>query len=209
MLNKLILKSFLAVIFIIAHHSGYSQDTTNMVLPDSLVQIPDTSFQLPDSLAYYTDTLVPGFDSLQKQDIYAISNLVLDSAKIYFFHNNFEAKGPDFVRLIDTLITGVQKYDPPENPGNYYATLGNPGLAHSNMVYNPRIKTGFDFGIRSFDKYMFHNDSIKYYWIGKPYTHLYYIMGSKKEQNLHIDHSQNVSSWFNIGLHFRYVNISD
>lgn len=31
-------------------------------------------------------------------------------------------------------------------------------------------------------------------------------MGSKKEQNLHIDHSQNISSWFNVGLRFRYIN---
>jgi hypothetical protein len=31
-------------------------------------------------------------------------------------------------------------------------------------------------------------------------------MGSKKEQNLSVDASQNVSSWFNVGLTFRYTN---
>ncbi len=31
-------------------------------------------------------------------------------------------------------------------------------------------------------------------------------MGSKKEQNLHIDHSQNVASWLNLGLRFRYIH---
>ena len=130
----------------------------------------------------------------------------LDSAKIYFFHNNFETKGPAFIQDIDTLLTNVENYDAPTRPGNYYATLGNPGLAHQSMVYDPRIKSGFYFGVNSFDQYLFHNDSIHHYWVGRPYTHLFFIQGARKEQNLRVDHSQNVSSWFNVGLKFDYIN---
>lgn len=130
---------------------------------------------------------------------------LLDSSKVYFFKNNFEIMGPDFIQEIDTLITNVENYDPPLKPGNYYATLGNPGLAHTSQVYNPSIKSGFNFGMHALDKYRFHNDSIHHYWVGRPYTHVFYIMGPKKEQNLHIDHSQNVASWFNVGLRFRYI----
>jgi len=129
-----------------------------------------------------------------------------DSAKVYYFFNDFERKGPDFLKLNDTIITGIQRYDPVDKPGNYYATLGNNGLAHKNMVYEPYLKTGFNYGIHSFDKYLFHNDSIRYYWVGRPYTHVKYIMGSKKEQNLHLEHAQNVASWFTLGMKFRYVN---
>lgn len=131
---------------------------------------------------------------------------VLDSSKIYYFNNHFDTQGPSFITTIDTLITSVEKYDPVTRPGNYYATLGNPGLANQSMVYKPYLKSGFDYGIRSLDKYMFHNDSIKYYWVGRPYTKLFYIMGAKKEQHLHIDHSQNIASWFTFGLRFRYIN---
>lgn len=131
---------------------------------------------------------------------------VLDSSKVYFFFNHFDTRGPNFITTIDTLITSVEKYDPVTRPGNYYATLGNPGLANQSIVYKPFLKKGFDFGIRSLDKYMFQNDSIKYYWVGRPYTKLFYIMGSKKEQNLHIDHSQNIASWFTFGIRFRYIN---
>ena len=140
--------------------------------------------------------------SLFSQDSIVYS---LDSAKIYLFHNNFETIGPEFLSEIDTLITGIQKYNPITHQGNYYASLGNPGLAHIDMTYKPYLKSGFDYGIHSFDKYIFHNDSINYYWVGRPYTQLYYIMGSTKEQNLHVDHSQNVASWFNIGVRFRYI----
>ncbi|MEZ5197720.1 MAG: putative porin [Bacteroidales bacterium] len=131
---------------------------------------------------------------------------VLDSSKVYFFFNHFDTQGPNFITTLDTSITSVQKYDPLTKPGNYYASLGNPGSENQSMVYKPYLKSGFDFGIRSLDKYMFTNDSIKYYWVGVPYTKLFYIMGSKKEQNLHIDHTQNIASWFTFGMRFRYIN---
>ncbi len=129
-----------------------------------------------------------------------------DTTKVYYFYNNFETQGTQFLTEIDTLITNVENYDPPTLPGYYYATLGNPGLAHVNMVYNPVINSGFNFGIHSFDQYLYHNDSIQHYWVGKPFTHLFFIQGAKKEQNLHVDHSQNMASWITAGINFRYVN---
>ena len=131
---------------------------------------------------------------------------VLDSAKIYSFSANFEQQGSHFLHPIDTLITNVENYDPPTRPGKYYASLGNVGLANHNQIFSPIIKSGYSFGISSFDQYRFLNDSLKYYWVGKPYTHLEYVMGYKKEQNLLVDHSQNIASWFNLGLKFHYVN---
>ncbi len=131
----------------------------------------------------------------------------LDSSKVYFFHNDFEFGGPEFLKGIDTLITGIQKYDQITKPGNYYSSLGNNGHANISMVYKPTFKSGVDFGNTSaLEKYMFNNDSLNYYWVGKPFTQLNYVMGSKKEQNLFVDHSQNVSSWFNVGLTLRYTN---
>jgi hypothetical protein len=206
MLNISILKIYLLSLALVLCTYAKAQDTTHIQLSDTLQFTQDSTQFLNDSVLSLDDSLKYKQDSTIPIGRYANVELNLDSAKIYYFHNNFEQLGPDFMKMIDTVITGVQKYDPPEKPGNYYATLGNPGLAHANMVYSPSIKSGFDFGIRSFDKYKFHTDSLQYYWIGKPYTHLYYIMGSKKEQNLHVGHSQDVSSWFNIGLNFRYVH---
>jgi hypothetical protein len=121
--------------------------------------------------------------------------------------NDFESDGPEFLKPIDTIITGVQKYDPTSMPGNYYATLGNIGQAAISMIYKPVFKSGFDFGnTSSFEKFLFYNDSLNFHWVGTPYSHLKYVMGSKKEQNLSIDAAQNVTKWFNVGLTFRYTN---
>lgn len=131
----------------------------------------------------------------------------LDSSRVYRFYNNFETSGPEFLTLIDTLITGSQKYSPVTEPGNYYATLGNNGLAGISMVYKPSFKSGFDFGnTSSFERFLFYNDSLSHYWVGRPFTQLKFVMGSKKEQNLSVDASSNVSKWFNVGLTFRYTN---
>lgn len=172
--------------------------------------LPNSAFSQEDTTLAIRDTIVPQQDTLLlTQDTIAPEkkNLnILDSSLVYFFKNDFEVMGPEFIQEIDTLITNVENYDPPIQPGQYFASLGNPGSSHKSIVYKPYIKSGFDFGIRSFDRYLFHNDSIHHYWVGRPYTHLFFIQGSKKEQNLRVDHSQNVSSWFNLGVHFRYVN---
>lgn len=153
---------------------------------------------------YSQDSIIANLDSINPS--LDLANPTLDSSKVYFFYNNFEKEGPDFLSFIDTLVTGIQRYDPLDRPGNYFVSLGNIGSAHENMIYSPFLKSGFDYGLHSYDKFLFHNDSIHHYWVGRPYTQLYYIMGSKKEQNLHIDHSQNVASWFNVGLRFRYIH---
>ncbi|MBM3436806.1 MAG: hypothetical protein FJY07_11390 [Bacteroidetes bacterium] len=130
-----------------------------------------------------------------------------DSLKVYYFLNNFETKGPDFLTQTDTVITGIQKYDPLAKPGNYYCSLGNSGLASVSMVFKPHYKSGFEYhSLPAFENYRFQNDSLQYYWVGKPFTHLSYVMGAKKEQNILIDHSQNAAPWFNFGLTFRYTN---
>lgn len=173
------------------------QQETNTPAPDTLAPVQDTLLIQPDTLYGLQDTVLQPPDRAPN---------VLDSSKVYYFFNNFEIMGPRFIQEIDTLVTNVENYEPTTRPGNYYARLGNPGLAHTSMVYNPVIKSGAKLGIHAFDKFLFHNDSIHHYWVGKPYTHIFFIQGTKKEQNLHIDHSQNVASWFNVGLRFRYVN---
>ena len=131
----------------------------------------------------------------------------MDSSKVYYFNHDFETAGPYFLKPLDTIITGIQKYDPSKSPGSYYASLGNIGQAATSMIYKPVLKSGFDFGnTQSYEKFLFYNDSLMFHWVGTPYTLLKYTMGSKKEQNLSVDASQNISKWFNVGLTFRYTN---
>jgi hypothetical protein len=126
---------------------------------------------------------------------------------VFYFLNNFEICGPDFLSQIDTSLTGIEKYDPLSKDGSYFSHLGNVGHAANSLVFIPQFKTGFEYCRTTvFENYLFRNDSIKYYWVGKPFTQLSYVMGAKKEQNILVDHSQNVARWLNFGLTFRYTN---
>ena len=122
------------------------------VVPDTTTLHPDTTLIQTDSLLTIDTTVAnPVITVLTPDTLY----IRLDSSKVYYFFNDFETKGPDFTHLIDTNISGAQKYDPPHQMGKYYATLGNPGLAHVNMVYDPRLTSGFNFGVHSFNQYLF------------------------------------------------------
>jgi hypothetical protein len=125
---------------------------------------------------------------------------------IAFFCHDFEMKGPDFLLTEDSSFNDIHRYDPVFTRNGYFANLGNQGLAHTNLVYNPLTANGFKTGINAFNQYLFMNDSAKYYLVQKPYTRLNYVMGPKNEQNLGILHTQNVASWFNVGLQFRTVS---
>lgn len=107
---------------------------------------------------------------------------------------------------IDTLVTGIQRYNPISCYNCYFITNGNTGQPHLSLIPSfPEIK-GFVFGMNPIPKFLLPPDSTKFYHILKPYTRVFYVMGSKKEQNLRITHSQNVARWFNLGLEFDYVN---
>lgn len=123
-----------------------------------------------------------------------------------FFYQDFEKMSPDFRFKVDTSFRSIQRYEPTFRKNNYFAHLGNLGLAHNNIVYEPDYITGFSTGITAFNQNLFVSDSIRYYLINKPYTAIDYVMGPKREQNLGIKHAQNVSSWFTVGLNFNYVS---
>ncbi|MEI7663820.1 MAG: putative porin, partial [Bacteroidota bacterium] len=68
------------------------------------------------------------------------------------------------------------------------------------------VESGFDYGIHSFDQYLYQNDSVKYYKVYKTYTELTYVQGAKKEQNFHAIFSRNIYRSFNLGFDFRVMN---
>lgn len=129
-----------------------------------------------------------------------------DSTRVLYFNNHIDLLGKKSMKTIDTAITHVQRYNRIRQFGDFYATLGNIGKAHKSLLFCPLDKSGFDLGLHGLDHYRFHNDSVRYFLVNKPYTHVFYVMGSKKEQNLDLTHAQNLTGWLNFGLDFNYIN---
>jgi hypothetical protein len=130
-----------------------------------------------------------------------------DSLAVSYFHNDFEKFGTLKVKPYDTGITGFQNYDPLFTNSQIFATLGNIGLDYRNLNPYPFMRqSGFDYGIHTFDNYLYQNDSVRYYRVVKAFTDLTYAQGAKKEIFFHAVFSRNVYRGLNIGFDFRVSN---
>ncbi|MFZ4523524.1 MAG: putative porin [Bacteroidales bacterium] len=130
-----------------------------------------------------------------------------DSTRVLFFYNDLEKLGALNLHQNDTTLAGFQNYDLLYKHDRFYATLGNIGQAYRSLVpLSSAGNSGFDYGIHSFDQYLYQNDSVKYYKVYKTYSELSYIQGAKKEQNFHAIFSRNIYRSINLGFEFRVMS---
>ena len=130
-----------------------------------------------------------------------------DSTLVRYFLNDFERFGTLELHMEDTTLTGVQIYDPLFKANRFKANLGNTGQFYRELIFYPTAgNSGFDYGIHSFDRYLFQNDSVRYYKVYKTFSQIQYIQGAKKEVNFQVNFSRNVYRSLNIGFDFRVLS---
>ncbi len=118
-----------------------------------------------------------------------------DTIDVYYFTGNFDSLHLDRThRVKTTRITNFNRYDRLRQDHKFYASLGNVGLAHHSLLYEPELYKGFGFGIHSFDEYFFTSEKARYYIHKGPVTYLGYVNGAKKEQILDAAHSQGIGN---------------
>lgn len=82
-------------------------------------------------------------------------------------------------------------------------SLGNSGLAIVDFFYTPfSYDIGFNYSKNNFLKYFYTKDNLKFYDTRVPYTDLFYVIGSKKEQDFKLTFSYNVKQNWNIAVNF-------
>jgi hypothetical protein len=129
-----------------------------------------------------------------------------DSGAVVFFHNRLGFESPLMVTPVDTGLVDFEAYNRLERQFPFHASLGNSGLAHRNLEFDPSRKTGLDYGIRAFDAYLFFDDEIKYYLNHRPFSEVGYVSGASKEQLFHARHHQRVYKKLALGVDFDHIN---
>ncbi len=81
--------------------------------------------------------------------------------------------------------------------------LGNFGSAANTIFFNPSLSAANQLGIRSNTSYLYHADIVKFYNTTRPYTDMYYRIGTKQEQILELTHSRNVNPNWNMTASYR------
>jgi len=116
----------------------------------------------------------------------------------YYSQHQFE--NSDSVNSINTSLDNFQNYLP-------FNHLGNSGLAYNDLFYNPTFsqKSGFNYYKNNYANYFFSPDKIKYYNTRTPYTDIFYVTGTKKEQVFRLIFSYNVKKNWNVTANFNRI----
>lgn len=140
-------------------------------------------------------------DSLRKEEEEGRDSLVFNSKFVRFTTLRL-LKDSTITLPIDTTLRGYQLYSPLYQPTRPTIGLGSTGLAARDLLFNPRKTIGFDAGFHSLDYYLLGQDDIRYYRARSPFTQLYYVNGTAKEQVFKATHSQNIKRNWNIGANY-------
>ena len=131
-----------------------------------------------------------GADTLthRKNDTITINFRYLDSSRL----QKMDSSVLDFSRKIPRPNTWIN--------------LGNLGTPARDLVFTPRMQSGWDPGWHAYDLYVFRTEDTRFYNTTKPYTELGYALASKAEQFIDVIHTQNIRPNWNFAFEYRLIS---
>ncbi len=161
-------------------------------------------FFLPYILAIVLLSGLPVFSPVQSQECDTLIESK-DTSNVFFYYHTVDSLALGRLNDYDMNLSGIQNYDQIFKETPFFASLGNPGLMYKNLLFNPLTRSGFNFGIRSFDAYIFDNFNTEYYQLNEPFSELVYILGPKKEQMVGAKLDTRIFPTLTVGADFRYI----
>lgn len=128
-----------------------------------------------------------------------------DTTNLNYFTSISAIPFGNYTVRYDTLLENIHNYSV-LTKNQFYFSQGNIGHAHFPLVFDYGYHPGFNYQVKSFDRYLFNSDSIQYGLPVTSMTDIYYIMGSKKEQSITVKHWQNIRKDLFGGVQVRMVN---
>lgn len=143
-------------------------------------------------------------DSLRKKEE-GVKDSVVFNAKFIRYTTHKLTKDSIQTLPIDTGLTGIQNFSVLAQPRRPTVGTGVLGLAARPLLFEPVKTIGFDVGFHSLDYYTLNHEDVRFYKARTPFTSLYYVNGSEKEQVLKIIHTQNIKPNWNFGANFNRI----
>lgn len=101
---------------------------------------------------------------------------------------------------IDTSLINLHNYNYYFKNGVLYQDLGNFGTPLNRIYYEPPTTIGKKLGFTTLNEYGYEPDKINFYDTKSPYTKLMYIQGTRGQQSLEAEHTQNIKPNWNVGF---------
>jgi hypothetical protein len=130
-----------------------------------------------------------------------------DSVSAAFFYDSaLHILDPKLI-IIDTTLHHLHHYQALQHGGRTFASLGNTGLAYTQIRFVYEFRPRSQFGINAYDAYRFTPQNLPYYKLNVPFTLLAYTMGKDREQIFAGKHYQQVRRNLGLGLSFNIYNV--
>lgn len=81
----------------------------------------------------------------------------------------------------DSLLDGLQRYEPDRKVPFDYGTTGQLGSAAYKLRYEPTVRNGTQIGLRQFDLYQVDGERLNFYRLERPFTYLGHVRESQRE----------------------------
>jgi len=146
----------------------------------------------------YSQEMTPGVIEIRQE--------VADSVGVFYFYDSALNIIKPRTYQLDTALHHFHHYQSLQRNGTTYASLGNTGLAYTELTYNSKLLPESQFGIRAYDAYRFTPSTLPYYKLNVPFTVLAYTMGKDREQVFMGRHYQQVRRNLGVGIHFNIYN---
>lgn len=109
--------------------------------------------------------------------------------------------------IIDTALHNIDFYNPAKQAMSFSQDLGNIGTASTPIDLSFNSKGGINFGGNAFDLFLKEFTKAEIIETPTPFTQLTYVMGSKKENVLRVQHAQRfLEEQINAGIDFKLIN---
>lgn len=156
--------------------------------------------KLKNSILIYLFLMIPllGYGQLD-DSTNAASAIPPDGA----FEADFGIEEVDWSRR-DSSLNRFFYYSPVFS--SFYASTGNFGSPMISLLFQQDIESGFDLGLRSTTFHLYDEKEIQFRNTKQPYTEISYLTATQQEQFFKIDHFQNVTPNWNLGLNFQRIS---
>ncbi|RIJ41598.1 hypothetical protein D1627_06090 [Pontibacter oryzae] len=143
----------------------------------------------------------------------AVAQIIDDTTKVIYspktvlqLYEQDVLNGRYEAQPIDTSLNNMHNERYWFNDTLFHQHLGNIGTASTPMIFQMPDKIGVRLGKNIFDRYAYNPSRLNYFDTRSPYTHLYYIQGSRGEQVFEALHTRNINPRWNFGVAYQILS---
>ncbi len=119
---------------------------------------------------------------------------------LYFYLNDFK------LNVVKDEFEKIHRFNPVLSGDFQHQYLGNFGSPHYSLMYEPRLRRGFDLGYHSYDGYLVSQKEVPFYNVEKPHTDAFFSAATQEDAFIDVNFSSNTSKRSNSYISYNRIS---